>query len=266
MGWVKRGWLKKKPRHPEITVSEEAGVRYLHLGGDHIQSAMKIESPDDLELDYTRTMMAFLLFHPRPRECLMVGLGGGSIPKFMYRKLPTVRTRVVELNPAVITAARGVFNVPGESARLRIELGDGAAAVHAMKAGCDLLFIDGFDDGDQVPALVSDEFYAAAYRALRSPGVMVLNFFGHDRRFDTYLKRIEQAFGGSVLCLNAREDGNIIVFALKGAPAAFKWEELKRCAFKLEARLGLPFVRYVAGLKKMNRWTRQALLVAPEGG
>lgn len=261
------GWLKKNLRklvHPEITVSEEDGVRYLHLGGDHIQSAMRIDAPEDLELDYTRTMMAFLLFHPRPRECLMVGLGGGSIPKFLLARVPGVRTRVVELNPAVITAARGLFNVPADSAKLRIELGDGAAAVHAMKEGCDVLVVDGFDDGDQVPALVSEEFYAAAYRALRPPGVMILNFFGHDWRFDRYLQRVEAAFGECVICLNAREDGNVIVFALKGGPRAIEWEELKRCAFKLEARLGLPFVRYVAGLRKMNRWTRSQLLIAPE--
>jgi spermidine synthase len=258
------GWLKKRSRHPEIVVSEEDGVRYLHLGGDHIQSAMRIDAPDDLELDYTRTMMAFLLFHPRPRDCLMVGLGGGSIPKFMFRRLPGVRMRVVELNPAVITAARGVFNVPDENARLRIELGDGASAVHAMKAGCDLLFVDGFDDGDQVPALVSDEFYAAAFEALRAPGVLVLNFFGHDRRFERYLNRIEGAFGGRVICLNAREDGNIIAFALKGGPPSIAWDELRKSAARLEQKLGLPFPSYVSGLRKMNSWTRRDLLISSE--
>jgi spermidine synthase len=257
-------WLKKLSRHPEIVVSEEDGVRYLHLGGDHIQSAMRIDAPDDLELDYTRTMMAFLLFHPRPRECLMVGLGGGSIPKFLYRRLPAVRTRVVELNPAVITAARGLFNVPDDTTRLRVELGDGASAVHALKAGCDLLFVDGFDDGDQVPALVSDEFYAAAFDALRSRGVLVLNFFGHDKRFERYLKRVETAFGDCVICLSAREDGNIIVFALKGGPASVSWDELRRNAERLEAKLGLPFPSYVSGLRKMNRWTRKDLLISPD--
>lgn len=257
-------WLKKGSRHPEITVSEEDGVRYLHLGGEHIQSAMRIDAPDDLELDYTRTMMAFLLFHPRPRDCLMIGLGGGSIPKFIFRRLPGVRTRVVELNPAVVTAARSLFNVPDDSTRLRIELGDGAKAVHAMDTGCDLLFVDGFDDGDQVPALVSDEFYAAAYEALRAPGVLVVNFFGHDRRFNRYLQRIEAAFEDCTICLNAREDGNVIVFALKGAPGSITWDELRRSAERLEQKLGLPFASYVSGLRKMNRWTRKALLIAPE--
>lgn len=239
-------------------------MRFLHLGGDHIQSAMRIDAPDDLELDYTRTMMAFLLFHPRPRDCLMVGLGGGSIPKFIYRRLPGVRMRVMELNPAVVTAARSLFGVPKDCARLRIEIGDGARVVHEMEAGCDLLFVDGFDDGAQVPALVSDEFYAAAWRALRARGVLVVNFFGHDRKLDRYLKRIEAAFGESVVCLNAVDDGNVIVFALKGAPPAMTWEDLKRAALRLEDRLGLPFSRYVPGLRKMNRWTRRELLLAPE--
>ena len=35
--------------------------------------------PFALELDYTRCMMAFLLFHPAPRRALMIGLGGGSL-------------------------------------------------------------------------------------------------------------------------------------------------------------------------------------------
>lgn len=249
--------------HPEVIVSEEEGVRSLHLGGDHIQSSMRIDAPDELALDYTRTMMAFLLFHPRPRDCLMVGLGGGSIPKFLFRHLPTVRTRVIELNPAVIVAARSLFHVPADCARLRIESGDGARAVHAMEAGCDLLFVDGFDDGAQIPALVSDAFYTAAYRALRVPGVLVVNFFGHDRKFDRYLQRIETAFGGTVVCLDAREDGNVIVFALKGAPRAIAWDELKRCATRLEEKFGLPFGRHVSGLRKMNRWTRSELIIAP---
>jgi spermidine synthase len=256
-------WGRRGQPLSELVVSEEEGVRYLHQGGEYIQSAMRIDAPDDLELDYTRTMMAFLLFHPRPRDCLMVGLGGGSIPKFIYRHLPGVRTRVVELDPAVITAARSLFNVPPDCARLRVEPGDGAAAVHAMEAGCDLLFADGFNDGAQVPELISDEFYAAANRALRPKGVLVVNFFGHDRRMDRYLRRVEAAFSGCVVCLEARDDGNIIVFALKGMPPSIEWDELRRCAAKLEDKLGLPFDRYVSGLRKMNRWTRKALLLAP---
>lgn len=256
-------WLRGKAASSSLTVSEEDGVRYMHLGGDHIQSAMRLDAPHALELDYTQTMMAFLLFHPRPSECLMVGLGGGSIPKFMHRKFRAARMRVLELNPAVVTAARSLFHLPDDDARLRVEVSDGARAVHVARGRYDVLFADGFIDGEQVPELVSQEFYEAARRALRLPGVLVVNFFGHDRKFERYLRRLEAAFEGCVVCLEARDDGNVIAFALKGMPDSLSWDELFKRAQRLEARLGLPFTRYARGLKRMNRWTRNELLLVP---
>jgi hypothetical protein len=56
----------------------------------------------------------------------------------------------------------------------------------------------------------------------------------------------------------------VIVFALKGGRDRFGWEELRTCALRLEARYGLPFVRYVAGLRRMNPHTEDDLLVAVE--
>ena len=73
-----------------IAVSDARGVRTLHVGGEAIQSAMRLDDPFALALDYTRCMMAFLLFHPEPREALMIGLGGGSLAKFFHRRLRTV--------------------------------------------------------------------------------------------------------------------------------------------------------------------------------
>ena len=255
--------MRGRPSHSELSVSEEDGVRYLHLGGEHIQSAMRVDAPHALELDYTRTMMSFLLLHPRPADCLMIGLGGGSIPKFIHRKMRSTRMRAIELNPAVITAARSLFHLPPDDARLQVELGDGARVVHAARARYDVLFADGFVDGEQVAELVSDEFYLAARRALRAPGVLVVNFFGHDRRFERYLKRIESAFDGCGVCLEAREDGNVIALALNGVGERIGWDELGARAVRLEKRLGLPFVSFAKGLRRMNRWTRKDLLLAP---
>src|SRR3989442_2535392 len=57
-------------RRPAIAVSDARGVRTLHVGGEAIQSAMRIAEPEALALDYTRCMMAFLLFHSAPRQAL----------------------------------------------------------------------------------------------------------------------------------------------------------------------------------------------------
>ena len=251
-------------RRPALTVSEERGVRTLHVGGEAIQSSMRLSDPFALELDYTRCMMGFLLFHPRPRRALKIGLGGGSLVKFFWQRLPGLRTRVVELDERVVRVAREQFHLPADDARLAVEVGDGA---HALAPECcDLLVVDAFADEHPPAALVSQAFFDAAWLALEAPGVLVLNLMDDDPRLDERLRRVERAFGGAALALPAPYDPNVLVFALKGAPARLAWDELARRAHALERRFGLPFPRYVPRLKRMNRFDAEALIIVPEGG
>jgi spermidine synthase len=248
-------------RKPAIAVSEARGVRTLHVGGEAIQSSMRLEDPFALALDYTRCMMAFLLFHPEPREALMIGLGGGSLAKFFLRRLRSVRVRVVELDPRVIAAAREHFALPPDGPRLRVEAGDGAEAL--APECCDVLVVDAFEDELHVPRLASGEFYDGAFVALAEPGVLVVNFMDDDPKLDATLERLERAFGGAVIVMPALYDPNILVFALKGPCKALAWSELRARAAELEARLGLPFTRYVPRLRAMNRCTPDALIISP---
>ena len=39
----------------------------------------------------------------------MVGLGGGSLAKFIYHQLPQTRTVAIEVNAQVVDIARAVF-------------------------------------------------------------------------------------------------------------------------------------------------------------
>ena len=234
-------------------------MRTLHVGGEAIQSAMRLDDPHALALDYTRCMMAFLLVHAEPREALMIGLGGGSLAKFFHRRLAGLRTHVVEYDERVIATARSLFHVPADDARLTIEHGDG---VHALAPECcDLLVVDAFHDEVHVPQFAATEFYDAAFLALREPGTLVVNFMDDDPKFDQYLQRLERAFGGAVLAMPALYDPNIVAFAFRGAPSAVAWETLRRRAARLEARYGLPFGRYVSKLRGLNRCTAEALVI-----
>jgi spermidine synthase len=249
-------------RAPAVTVSEAGGIRSLHVGGEAIQSAMRIDDPFALALDYTRCMMAFLLFHPRPRDALMIGLGGGSLAKFIYRRLRSTRVRAIECDARVVAAARSHFALPSDNARLQVEIGDGAQALEPQ--GCDLLMVDGFEDEAQAPGLANQNFYNAAFLALRDPGVLVINFMNDDPAFDRRLQWLEHAFGGAVLAMPALSDPNVLVFALRGAPKRLRWDRLRARAAGLERRLGLPFARYVGALKRMNPNTDDWLSIVPD--
>jgi spermidine synthase len=250
-----------KARRPDLVVSEERGVRHLHVGGEAIQSAMRLEDPFALELDYTRCMMAFLLFHPNPRRALMIGLGGGSLAKFFHRRLAGLHTHVMEYDERVIATARALFHVPADDARLCIEHGDGVEAL--APECCDLLVVDGYEDETTPAAMVSQAFFDAAWCALEEPGAFVMNVMDDDREFDRHLQRLELAFGGAVLAFQALRDPNIVVIGLKGAPPVIEWTVLRARADALEKKYGLPFRRMVERLRTMNRWTTDALFVVP---
>ncbi len=251
-------------RMPALTVSETRGVRTLHVGGEAIQSSMRLSDPFALELEYTRCMMSFLLFHPRPARALKIGLGGGSLVKFFWRRLPWMQTRVVELDRRVLEVARAQFHLPADDARLAVEIGDGAEAL--APECCDLLVVDAFADEHPPAALVSQAFFDAAWLALEAPGALVLNLMNDDPKLDERIARVEHAFGGAVLALPALYDPNVIVIALKGAPRTIAWDALARRAHALERRFGLPFPRDVPRLKRMNQFDAGALIIVPEGG
>src|SRR5262245_24128131 len=98
-------------RRPPMFIAETSTTKSLHFSAHQIQSRMDLRKPFALSLEYTRTMMGFLLFEPAPESILMIGLGGGSLAKFCYRYLPACRIKVVEINPNVI-ALRREFLVP----------------------------------------------------------------------------------------------------------------------------------------------------------
>jgi spermidine synthase len=239
-------------RRSSVEVSEARGVRTLHLGGKAIQSAIRLSKPGELELAYTRAMMVFLLFEPAPRDLLMIGLGGGSIARFVHERMPGTRTTVVEISPQVVAAARTFFGLPETDERLAVVVADGARHVPAARAGCDALLLDAFEDGRSVRTLATQGFYDACWAALRPGGVFVVNFIVDEPRFGAYLARIERAFAGRVLCMPSEDRVNMIVLGLKRPATRVAIEPLKRTARELKARYGLPFDRFLRDLVAYN--------------
>ena len=254
-------WRIRKPVEDAETayVSERYGVRSLHIGSDTVQSSMRLAQPNDLELSYTRSMMAFLLFGPEPREVLMIGLGGGSLAKFVFHRMPHARLQVIEVNPQVVAIARQYFHVPPDEPRFEIVLADGAEHVLHKEVKADLVVVDGYGADSHAEELASRDFYAACRERLNPGGMFVVNLWGGDKEFHTLLARIEDAFPSGTLCLPAERPGNVIVFGFKSDPGAFEWKDLQTRARDLQAHYQLEFPRFVESLRKMNRHDRENL-------
>lgn len=246
------GRQRQKPAHDPVEISEKKGIRYLHLGGPAIQSAMRIKDPYALELEYTRAMMAFLLFNETPLRIGLVGLGGGSVAKFIHRHLTDAHLTAVEINPDVVSAARGFFLLPDNDARLNVTVGDGADFVRGQRDSLDVLLLDGYDAQRIVEALASEDFYGACLNALAPGGVAVFNLWGSDRFFEIYFDRVARVFDDHTLLLPAEKKGNIQLFAFKPPLPDTGLAALGARARRLEETLGLEMPVFVERMKHYN--------------
>lgn len=244
-----------------VDISEIDGVRALHLGNATVQSAMRINAPFELELTYTRGMMCFLLFSDEVREVVVVGLGGGSIPKYIHRHLPGARVTAVELNPAVVAAARNQFCLPADDERLSIVQGDGAAYIRENPCSTEVLMLDAYDSKGLAPDLSSQGFYDSCNEALAADGMLVVNLWGSDKNFDVYLQRIEQSFDGRVLMMPTGRPGNIVIFAFKRHTGDLRWKALRERAKQLQTGLRIEFLDFVERLRDNNLNTANRLIV-----
>ena len=119
-------------------IVDSGARRFLHFDLETVQSAMRLDDPDRLSLRYTRKMMAFLLFNRAPERILLLGLGGGSLAKFCYRRLPFTALTAVEVNPDVI-ALREEFRIPSDDARFRVICANAVTYVARLNQSKDVI-------------------------------------------------------------------------------------------------------------------------------
>jgi spermidine synthase len=222
-----------------IDIREEAGVRTLLFSSEWIQGAMRISRPWNLELEYTREMMASLLLRDPPRKVLLIGLGAASLTKFLYRHYPLAYLTVVEIEPTVVAAARQFFKLPEDPKRINLVIGDGVEYVVNSDGHFDLILVDGFDENAHSGALETLPFYQACRAHLSTDGIMAVNLLTHRRNPEMIKARIAEAFDDRALAFPSCESGNSIVFAASGDPIEISLDDLKESALTLKDATGL---------------------------
>lgn len=235
-----------------IEIREAKGVRSLHFGSDWVQGAMRIARPWDLELIYTREMMAALLLSATwpamPKRILQIGLGAGSLTRFIHRYLPDATQVVVEQSAAVVAAARQGFSLPPESGRLQIIVAEGAQWMASATETFDLILVDGFDADGQTGGLERVLFYQDAHQRLMPNGLLVCNFLSRSPNFLQSCLALDSAFSGRTRLLPRTPGGNVIAFGAASETNALDETELRERTTLLQAQTGLDLTSLVERL------------------
>lgn len=244
--------------YPKPFVIDDRTVRRLHFSLALTQSEMLIAQPHALHLAYTRRMMAGLLFMPRPKHIVIVGLGGGSLAKFCHRQLARTRITALEVSPEVI-ALRDQFCLPPDDARLTVQCIDAVEYFACTEDRADLVLLDGYDDNGITPGFCDERFYTALRARLRPGGVLVANLALRSPDSAAHLALLRETFAGRVLLLDVPVEGNRVAFAFADADFPPDWPRVARTARTLGGQLGLEFPAFAQELaRNAQRQARRA--------
>jgi spermidine synthase len=172
----------EKSLYRNLFITEDGDVRCLTfrraLAGTR-QTCITLKDPLYLYFPYARMMMGSLYLNPDPKRILIVGLGGGTLPMALRDLLPDAEIDVVEIDQAVVKAARDYFYFKDDP-KMKVYVQDGRVFVkRAQKASApyDLIMLDAFED-DYIPEhLLSKEFLEEVKSIMTPGGILAANTF-----------------------------------------------------------------------------------------
>lgn len=171
---------REKSMYRDLMVVELNGYRCMTFGRHRtMQSCIMLDDPNMLALPYSRGVFAGLVANPGAKRALVIGLGGGVIPRALRRIDPSMRIDVIELDPAVVDVAKHYFGYREDPA-LRTFTGDGRVFVRRqLRAGIhyDLVVIDAFERVYVPEHMLTQEFIGEVKSLLSPHGVIASNTF-----------------------------------------------------------------------------------------
>jgi spermidine synthase len=238
-----------------IEVVEDSLSRSLHFGTDARQSNMLLRDPYYLSLSYTRAMCAALLLCEEPQRILLLGLGGGSLAKFLLHHYPLCHIDAVEFRPEVHRVAQQHFVLP-EDPRLRVFYDDAGQFVRqhiAEEGGYDLMMTDAFLDHGIAYSVCGISFFEACRDQLSPEGVLSMNLWSDDRvHANDFIEDMGLSFEQQVLRLPVEGKANVIGIATRQAAAKKQLRHLDDRAKRLEQRTAIEFTSLLRTLRKLN--------------
>jgi spermidine synthase len=207
----------EKSLYRDIFVYEDATTRCLCFTRQCVigrQSCQDVKQPRRLVFEYTQMMLGALYLQPDPRSILIIGLGGGTLPRTLERLLPDADIDVVEIDPAVVRVAQQYFGFAPD-AHVHVIEQDGRVYVnHAVHSGAhyQLIMLDAYEHQYIPEHLLTREFLGAVRSLLQPAGIVAANTFSSSRLYQNESVTYRSVFGE----FYNLKSGNRIILAANG--------------------------------------------------
>jgi spermidine synthase len=196
----------------DLIVTRKSGALTLWSAAGIRHTVFDSSAPHVPGLEYARNMLAALAFCPQATSCLVLGLGGGSIPRMLLAARPQMQAEAVEIDPAVVEVAAKFFDVR-MLPRLTIHVEDAAAFLRRCTARFAIIIVDTYV-GERFPdRCATEDFVRDARKCLLDDGSIAVNWLSDDSKMRQELLKNLEAAVGPVWQLQGLRSQNVVYFA-----------------------------------------------------
>ena len=244
LGWTPIAWAKtlmqKDTFYHRIRIEEDEEARYMYFDRT-LQSAMTLKDPTALRLIYSRYTSLGFTFRADAKKMLLIGLGGGSIPKKLNKEFPNMEIDAVELDPEVIKLAKDHFNVK-EGRQLRLHAQDGRLFLTRTQNQYDIIMLDAYFTDAMPFHLATKQFFELAQKKLTPNGIVVANLISavtgpSGKIARAFARTVRQVYPQTYIFASRRPDNvsletiqNVIVIATRDKQRVDIKEIVKRAS------------------------------------
>lgn len=211
---------KERSIYRNIVITENNNQRCMRFEtrrkGVSNQACIDLENTQRLVFEYTQSVLTGLAFNSEPKRVLIIGLGGGSLPRAFSEILPNTEVVSVEIDPAVAKLAKEYFFY-NENDKIKTSIVDGRVYVkRALKNNqkFDWIILDAFN-GDYIPEhLLTVEFLNETKQLLNDGGLLTANTFNASKLYDYESVTYQNVFD-QIRILKSPTKGNRVIFGCK---------------------------------------------------
>jgi len=217
----------------DLIVTRNAGTITLWSAAGIRHTVLNLDAPHMPGLEYARNTLAALAFCPQAQSFLVLGLGGGSIPRMLLAARPGISVEAVEIDPAILDLAARYFEI-NRLTSFVVHLADAAVFLESCQSKYDVIIVDAYI-GEKFPdQCATPKFLSGARNCLTDEGVLVVNWVnGNPGAYQRLVANIERIIGPAWL-LAGSKSRNVLHFA---SPRNITRSELMNAAARIECEI-----------------------------
>ena len=187
-------------------------IRSLHFGNGTSQSAMFLYNPIPLIHKYTQALLTPLCCIDAKRV-LILGMGAGSIAKFLAYHFKHIELDVVELRAEVINIAKAYFSLPNESENFTIHNTSAEDFIQSNQEQYDLIIVDLFLTTTKNTDLIADiaNSYPKLSTMLSADGFLSINIIGSEYNRYSGFEILDKTFKHNLYSIDVEKQNTILI-------------------------------------------------------